>query len=143
MAETEEEIKKALRVANRGNKKIYVFGCAVNRAGRELKNKYPQVSGWFRLESKEELLRAISPESVSVRSRLATTQGYAYLKIAEGCSNHCSYCTIPLIKGEYHSYDFDGLINETIQLSKLGKKEIILIAQDFIHLGRTHAEVID
>ena len=135
MDETEEEIEKALRIAHNEDKKIYVCGCAVNRAGSKLKEKYPKVSAWFTLEQEAELLRLISPASIHIKSRMVTTQGYAYLKIAEGCSNHCSYCTIPSIKGEYHSFDFEVLINEAIELSKLGLKEIILIAQDTTRYG--------
>ncbi len=135
LRETEEEIKKALQNANSSNKMIYVFGCAVNRFGTQLKDKYPNIAGWFKLEEKRKLLYTIRPKAVNVDSRLLTTQGYAFLKIADGCSNHCSYCTIPSIKGEYHSFDMDELIKETIELSKLGVKEIILIAQDTTRYG--------
>lgn len=135
LKETEDEIKKGLQVVDGGNKQIYVFGCAVNRFGSQLKAKYPKVAGWFKLEDKKQLLYTINTKAVNVESRLPTTRGYAYLKIAEGCSNHCSYCTIPSIKGEYHSFDMDDLIDEAIELSKLGIQEIILVAQDTTRYG--------
>jgi ribosomal protein S12 methylthiotransferase len=135
LEETEDEIEKALQVADGSNKKVYVLGCAVNRYENELKDKYPMISGWFKLEDKKKLLHAIKAEAANIESRLPTTQGYAYLKIADGCSNHCSYCTIPLIKGKYYSFDMDKLVKEAIELSKLGIKEIILIAQDTTRYG--------
>lgn len=130
--ETENEIKRALQLKN---KKIYVFGCAVNRYKKELIKKYPKVSGWFRLAERNELISTICPHALRKKSRLVTTRGYAYLKIAEGCSNHCSYCTIPSIKGEFRSFDFDALIKEANELTKLGIKEIILIGQDTTRYG--------
>ncbi|KPJ74189.1 hypothetical protein AMJ52_01645 [candidate division TA06 bacterium DG_78] len=133
--ETEEEIEKALQLASKTKKRVFVYGCAVNRAGPELKRKYPEVSAWFTQEQQSVLLRAIEPKATTLQSRLVTTQGYAYLKIAEGCSNRCSYCTIPAIKGEYHSFDFDSIIKEAIELSQLGIKELILIAQDTTRYG--------
>ncbi len=135
LQETEDEIQKALQCQDSKGKRIFVYGCAVNRAENELRNKYPQISGWFRLEQKRDLLHAIKADCVDHRARLLTTHGYAYLKIAEGCSNHCSYCTIPSIKGEYHSIDLNTLVSETVDLTKLGIKEIILIAQDTTQYG--------
>ncbi len=135
LEETEDEIKKALQIAEIDNKKIFVFGCAVNRFGEQLRQRYPEINRWFKLEDKEKLLHTIEAEACNVESRLLTTHGYAYLKIAEGCSNHCSYCTIPSIKGEYNSFDFDTLIKEAVAVSKLGIKEIIVIAQDTTRYG--------
>lgn len=135
LQETEDEIQKAIRYLDSMGKRIYVYGCAVNRAENELRNKYPQITGWFRLEEKIDLLHTIKAEAVDHRARLLTTHGYAYLKIAEGCSHHCSYCTIPSIKGEHHSIALDTLVRETVDLAKLGAREIILIAQDTTQYG--------
>jgi len=136
LEETEEEIKKALSMARLSDQKVYVFGCAVNRFGNLLRNKYPKISGWFALEDRKELLSTITNNSTTnEESRLPTTHGYAYLKIAEGCSNCCSYCTIPSIKGKYRSFEMLELIKEATELSKLGIKEIILIAQDTTRYG--------
>ena len=54
----------------------------------------------------------------------------AYLKIGEGCSNKCAYCAIPLIRGDYYSYPYTQILDDARRLIKLGKKEIIVIAQD-------------
>ncbi len=140
IVETENEIKKALRLTKLGKKKIYIFGCAVNRYEKELKEKYPDISGWFKLQEREKLLNTIKTRTKNVNpngvnTRLLTTKGYAYLKIAEGCSNHCSYCTIPDIKGPFHSFDFDTLIDEAIELSEIGAQELIIIAQETTRYG--------
>jgi ribosomal protein S12 methylthiotransferase len=134
--ETEQEIEKALHIAERGHKKVYVYGCAVNRCKDMLRAKYPTVSGWFCLEEWPQLIRTIRPGAVLTQARLPTTYGYAYLKIADGCSNHCSYCTIPLIKKDYHSSDFNDIMQEANELVKLGTKELVLIAQDTTQYGK-------
>ncbi|MBR5112638.1 MAG: 30S ribosomal protein S12 methylthiotransferase RimO [Clostridia bacterium] len=71
-----------------------------------------------------------------IGERLLTTPEYwAYLKIADGCSNRCAYCAIPSIRGNYRSADFDDLIEESRQLAASGVKELILIAQDTTAYG--------
>ncbi len=71
-----------------------------------------------------------------IGERLLTTPEYwAYLKIADGCSNHCAYCAIPSIRGNYRSADFEDLIEEAKQLAASGVKELILIAQDTTAYG--------
>lgn len=135
LEETEDEIRRALRITNNSNKKVYVFGCAVNRSGTELKKKYPGVAGWFRLDDRTKLLDAMNARAAHIDARLPTTNGYAYLKIADGCSHHCTYCTIPRIKGPYRSFDIDNLVREAYELAYLGVREIILIAQDTTRYG--------
>lgn len=133
LKETEHEIKRILRAEN--NKRLYVYGCAVNRAGESLIKKFPKVTGWFSIKEKEELVKAIIGRNVKFKSRLLTTSGYAYLKIADGCSNHCSYCIIPQIKGEFKSKHYEELMNEAEAMAALGIKELILIAQDTARYG--------
>jgi ribosomal protein S12 methylthiotransferase len=67
--------------------------------------------------------------------RLLSTRGYAYLKIAEGCSNHCTYCAIPGIRGDFRSRDIDELVAEAKALADKGIYEIVLIAQDTTRYG--------
>ena len=63
--------------------------------------------------------------------RIVTTGGhYAYLKIAEGCDKHCSYCIIPKVRGNYRSIPIDSLVREAERLVAFGAKEIILVAQE-------------
>ena len=66
--------------------------------------------------------------------RVTTTKSYAYLKIADGCSKHCTYCTIPLIRGGYRSVELDTLIEEAKALGEI--KELILVAQDVAVYGQ-------
>jgi len=73
-------------------------------------------------------------KTVLPSERVITTQAhYKYLKIAEGCSNHCTYCLIPKIRGKYRSYDLDALVNEARALGKT--EELILVAQDTTRYG--------
>ena len=66
-----------------------------------------------------------------VRKRFVTAGGhYAYLKIAEGCGKHCTYCIIPSLKGSYRSVPMEDLIEEASELAANGVKELILIAQE-------------
>jgi ribosomal protein S12 methylthiotransferase len=64
-----------------------------------------------------------------------STTSYAYLKIAEGCNNHCTYCIIPQLRGNIRSRDLDSLVEEATMLVGQGKKEIILVAQDTTKYG--------
>lgn len=66
---------------------------------------------------------------------IATPKFYAYIKIAEGCNNRCSYCSIPLIRGNYTSRYIDDIIQEARKLSEDGYKEIVLTAQDTTKYG--------
>jgi len=73
--------------------------------------------------------------SSSSDSRILTTPGYGYLKIAEGCSRSCRYCTIPSIRGPLHSFDSDSLKGEATYLASQGVRELILVAQDLTAYG--------
>ncbi len=130
--ETESEIRKILRL---NNKKVYVYGCAVNLARDLLIKKFPGVKGWYCISEKKKLIKDILKKDIKKKARLLTTAGYAYLKIADGCSNHCSYCIIPLIKGGFKSSNFDDLINEAEAMAEIGIKELVLIAQDTAQYG--------
>ncbi len=135
LTETDEEIERALSEMPE-QARLYVYGCAVNRCGAELRARHPRVDGWFRLEERDRLLAALHINKSHEPVRLPTTQGYAYLKIAEGCSNRCTYCTIPSIRGPYRSIGQDALVHEARQLARLGYKEIVLIGQDTTRYGR-------
>jgi ribosomal protein S12 methylthiotransferase len=130
--ETEHEIACALRY--RG-KSVYVYGCAVNRHAGALKRKFPDVAGWFPVEEKGALLRRMASDPGEFNVRCLTTRGYAYLKIADGCSNRCSYCTIPSIKGPFRSVPRETIVREARELVRLGAGELILIGQDTTRYG--------
>jgi ribosomal protein S12 methylthiotransferase len=134
LEETEQTIREMLKYADNG-KKVFVVGCAVNRCGDELKRKFPRVAGWFRLENEKKMIASIKENAAGIESRLPTTYGYAYLKISEGCSHRCAYCTIPSIKGPFRSFDHNKILEEAYELVKLGIKELILIGQDTTRYG--------
>jgi len=134
LEETEHEIASALNRLNNG-KRFYVIGCAVNRFGRELRRKFPEVSGWFEIKDIPKLIKDLAPQATDMNARLPTTAGYAYLKISEGCSNNCTYCTIPAIKGPYRSFGMKELVEEGRSLARLGMRELILIGQDTTRYG--------
>jgi ribosomal protein S12 methylthiotransferase len=134
LEETEQEIEKALR-RTRNGKRLFVLGCAVNRFGRRLRRKFPQVSGWYEIKDIPKLIKKLAPDASDKRVRLPTTTGYAYLKISEGCSNNCTYCTIPSIKGPYRSIAMEELLAEARELATLAIKELILIGQDTTRYG--------
>ncbi|UCD05951.1 MAG: 30S ribosomal protein S12 methylthiotransferase RimO [candidate division WOR-3 bacterium] len=134
LEETQREIENALHRMSNG-KRLFVLGCAVNRFGRRLRRQFPQVSGWYEIKDIPKLIKALAPDAPGKRTRLPTTHGYAYLKISEGCSNNCTYCTIPSIKGPYRSITTQELLAEARELAGLGIKELILIGQDTTRYG--------
>lgn len=85
--------------------------------------------------AEQERINAVGTGTTELPSdRIVTTPGhYKYLKIAEGCSNHCTYCLIPKIRGKYRSYNIDELVREAEKLSST--KELILVAQDTTRYG--------
>lgn len=69
--------------------------------------------------------------------RIITTGGYySYLKIAEGCDKHCTYCSIPMIRGAYRSVPMDELVKEAEYLADNGVKELIIVAQEITVYGK-------
>ena len=67
-----------------------------------------------------------------------TPQHYAYLKISEGCNNHCTFCIIPQLRGKLHSRSMDSIMREAWSLKEDGVKEIMVIAEDTSEIGRAH-----
>ncbi len=131
-------------------KKIIVTGCLSEVYKEEIFSEMPEVDavvGIGAIGHIDSIIeRVLAGERVTdlpskydlplVGGRLLTTPEYwAYLKIADGCSNRCAYCSIPYIRGDYRSVDFETVIEEAKQLAASGVKEIILIAQDTTAYG--------
>jgi len=128
------------------NKKIIILGCLAGQFKKEDFEKYPQIYAvvssvnYLKMQKIMEKVAAgkkvykISKEPTKFESfagkSLLTPQSYAYVKIAEGCDNRCSYCLIPHLKGKYRSRKIEEILEEVKDLVKLGVKEIILVAQD-------------
>ena len=131
-------------------KKIIVTGCMSEVYKEEIFTEMPEVDAVVGIGAIGNIggiiERVLAGERVTdlpskydlplVGERLLTTPEYwAYLKIADGCSNRCAYCSIPYIRGNYRSVDFETVIEEARQLAASGVKEIILIAQDTTAYG--------
>lgn len=123
--------------------KIIVTGCFPERNMKELVENFPKIDAFVRLKDNNKL-PALIAELYDVKDfkykykngRVITTTGsYAYLKIADGCNNACSYCAIPRIRGRYVSAPMNELVEEAEKLVKSGVKEIILVAQDTSRYG--------
>ena len=124
--------------------KVVVTGCLVNRYIDELKKEIPEVDLWIPIRDYARfnvLLKTLDNDITNYEGlnddyRLVSTGSYsAYLKIGEGCSNCCSYCAIPLIRGPYVSRPFESVINEAKKLANDGYKELIVLEQDTTRYG--------
>ncbi len=143
----QEAIDTILEMAQYKNGKckyLIVIGCMVERYEEEMKKALPEVDLFIRIKDYNkiwtrisELLKTeISNECLSWENRVITTGNtMAYLKIAEGCSNYCTYCAIPKIQGKYISREFEEIMREAKSLAKKGIKELIVIAQDTTKYG--------
>ena len=127
-------------------KYLVVMGCLVQRYKKELEKALPEVDlflsideyndFWGKIQKllKEEIKS--NSEKMDYLNRVITTgKTTTYLKIAEGCSNRCTYCAIPNIRGPYISRPFEEIMEEANELAKNGYKEIIVIAQDTTKYG--------
>jgi len=121
-------------------KKVIVIGCLSQRYPEQLRIELPEADGIFGVDATDSILKNILNSSESCddveRIRSLLTPGhFAYLKIAEGCDNQCSFCSIPLIRGKQQSRSIDSLMREASYLKEKGVKELILIAQDLTRYG--------
>ncbi|PKN80148.1 MAG: 30S ribosomal protein S12 methylthiotransferase RimO [Candidatus Cloacimonetes bacterium HGW-Cloacimonetes-1] len=117
--------------------KLIVTGCLMNRAGDEFASLFPEVDAWIGLKDFEALDILLSGSAQKDYQRIALDEKpYAYLRISDGCNNHCAYCMIPSIRGELQSVPMEDLISEARILSKRGIRELIVIAQDTCSYGR-------
>ena len=140
------ELKKAGKV-----KKIIVTGCMAQRYKTDVANELPEVDAVLGTGSYGEIAGVI--EQVMAEDErpcifgnihtvpqnggriLSTPPWYAYLRIAEGCDNHCAYCVIPSLRGKYRSRPMEELLDEAAELASAGVKELLVIAQDITRYG--------
>ena len=123
--------------------KVIVSGCLPERNYEEIKTNFPLIDAFIRLRENENICQLIEKlydvddhKIIKKYERVLTNcPTYAYLKIADGCNNVCSFCTIPRIRGRYVSCPMDKLIDEAKNLVGRGVKEIILVAQDTTRYG--------
>ncbi len=117
--------------------RLFVLGCLVVRDGDALRGSLPDVDGFFGIDAHEEIVRAsgLADEETGDTRLLLTPSHTAYLRISDGCSNRCSYCTIPSIRGAFRSRCADDVVAEAASLAALGVRELNLIGQDTTAYG--------
>jgi ribosomal protein S12 methylthiotransferase len=137
--ESIDAILEAVEKKKRGEiKTIVVMGCLSQRFKDELAAEIPEVDSFFGTDQLRGVLNSlgVNYKTALLGERLLTTPShYAYLKISEGCDNPCSFCTIPLMRGQHHSKPMEELIHEAQLLAKKRVKELIVIAQDTTYYG--------
>jgi len=140
----EESISTILEMAQYKEdrcKKLFVLGCLAQRYKEQLVSELPEVDRFITIDEYPHLptilRREMNKEFISCDYKrvISTKPWTAYLKIAEGCSNRCSFCAIPLIRHDYRSFDFDEIIAEAHFLQTVGVKEVNIIAQDTTRYG--------
>ena len=133
-------------------KALVVTGCLAERYRQEIMDEIPEVDAVLGTTSYDKILEAIAAalhgehklivNDVNAlplvdEKRIVTTGGhYAYMKIAEGCDKHCTYCIIPKIRGNYRSVPMERLVKEAEYLAEQGVKELILVAQETTVYGK-------
>ena len=147
-----ENILDTVELKNEGIvRKIIVTGCLAQRHKEEIAKEIPEVDAVIgigangkildvidEVMSNTDLVESFPPQSdlpLDGQRILTTPEHWAYLKIADGCSNRCTYCTIPSIRGDMRSRKIENIIDEAKQLAEVGVKELIVIAQDTTSYG--------
>ena len=125
-------------------KYLIVTGCLVERYEEELRKELPEVDLFVSIRNYDELWNKVDKlvhngnekDKLDYKDRVLTTGDMmAYLKIAEGCSNYCTYCAIPYIQGKYVSRKYEDILDEAKILESKGIKEVVVIAQDTTKYG--------
>jgi ribosomal protein S12 methylthiotransferase len=118
--------------------KVYVTGCLSERYRGDLAAEIPEVDAWFGTMELPLMLNQLNADykaELLGERLLSTPQHYAYLKISEGCNRTCSFCAIPLMRGQHVSKTIEQLVDEAKGLVKKGVKEVMLIAQELTYYG--------
>ncbi len=122
--------------------KVCVFGCLIKRYRTEIQREIPEIDHLFEFMSEDQLTMLVSLNArtrmtpdYSLSWRFFTPPHIGILKIAEGCSNRCSYCAIPGIRGPFNSRHHDDIVADARRLAASGAKEISIVAQDITRYG--------
>ncbi|MEA2693025.1 MAG: ribosomal protein methylthiotransferase [Acidobacteriota bacterium] len=150
--ESIDTILEAVAKKGHGVEKVLVAGCMVNRFGKDLAREIPEIDGFVGLDQLREVGQLVqlgggpplpAPSHMvfdHTDPRVLTTRGYAYLKVAEGCNNPCTFCAIPIWRGRFRSRTIASLVTEARQLEAQGVQELCLIAQDTTRYGEDLGE---
>ena len=150
----QEAIDNILDIAwlkkNRDLKGIVVAGCLSERYREEIFKELPEVDAVIGTGSYDDIVEAVryaydkkqfyrcadcSKSALGGNRVVTTPEHFAYVQIAEGCDNHCTYCIIPKLRGKFRSREMSDIVNEVTELTELGVKEICLVAQDTTRYG--------
>ncbi len=147
--EAKSYINKLLRLKKEKKFKLVVIGCLPELEKETLLKNYPEIDAIFGISEYKkipEVLKNLTKKFFCVSEqknflptydipRFVSTKNYAYLKLADGCDNRCSYCLIPTIRGSYRERPIEDIVNEAKNLVSSGVKEIILVSQDTTFYG--------
>ena len=141
------ELKKADKI-----KALVVTGCLAQRYQQEIIDEIPEVDIVLGTTSYDRIITAVEEAAAGnggvtiadindlplpeVRRMVTTGGHFAYLKIAEGCDKHCTYCIIPKVRGDFRSVPIDRLVKEARDMAEQGVKELILVAQETTLYGK-------
>jgi ribosomal protein S12 methylthiotransferase len=150
-AEAIAELLECIELKSQGTfKAVIAAGCLAERYKHELLSEMPELDAVVGTGSYGDIVSVIDSALNGVQTELygdinaalddtprilTSPGGSAYLKIAEGCDNHCAYCVIPSIRGKYRSRAFEAVINDAEDLARQGVKELIVVAQDSTRYG--------
>ena len=121
-------------------KELVVMGCLSERYPNEIKEEIPEIDRIFGSNDHKQIVSFLTGKDFSkddplfFRS-LMTPNHYAYIKIAEGCDNGCTFCSIPIMRGLQKSRTIPAIMEEAERLAKNGTKELLVIAQDSTSYG--------
>ena len=118
--------------------KVYVTGCLSERYKNNLDAEIPEVDAYFGTMELPMILKQFEADykaDLMGERLLSTPQHYAYMKISEGCNRTCSFCAIPLMRGQHVSRPIESLVDEAKRLVDRGVKEVMLIAQELTYYG--------
>ncbi len=152
-AAKQESIDTILEIAERkgrGVERLIVSGCMVQKYRTDLQDSIPEIDAFVGLDHLEAIAAAVTgdvdaaPAKRKMSARLyedlprVLTHGtaHAYLKVSEGCSNPCTFCAIPQMRGKFRSRTIDSLVREARSLESQGVKELCLVAQDTTRYGQ-------
>ena len=139
--ESIETILQASELKTTGNlKQLVVMGCLSERYPEELSKEIPEVDRFFGSNNHKQIISFLTGKDYAKEDplfyrSLMTPSHYAYIKIAEGCDNGCSFCSIPIMRGLQKSRTIDSIIWEAEKLVENGVKELLIIAQDSTSYG--------
>jgi len=148
--ESIDSILEVVEAKSRGEvRRLVVAGCMAQAYADDLRREIPEIDAFVGLDELERIAEAVRGEMANHTPdqhgalriydhnapRLLSTGGYAYLKVAEGCDNPCSFCHIPAMRGSFRSRKIGDLVAEARQLEENGVQELVLIAQDTTRYG--------